>query len=93
MNYFLVERVLPGMTRASLAALQRALREATRRLSSPNAAVRYVASVYVPRRQTCLCLFKAEDAALVRKANETAQAPFTSIQEAVALFEDTGAEP
>jgi hypothetical protein len=93
MTYFLVERSLPGMTQACLAALQRALREATHRLSTPSVAVRYMGSVYVPRRHTCLCLFEAADAELVRKANETAQAPYTSIQEAVALFADAGAKP
>jgi Protein of unknown function (DUF4242) len=48
--------------------------------------VRYVGSVYLPRRETCLCLFEATDAELVRRANETAQAPFSRIQEAVLLF-------
>jgi hypothetical protein len=91
MNYFLVERSLPGMTHASLAALQRALREATQRVTTPVKAVRYVGSLYLPRRQTCLCLFEAADAELVRKANETAQAPYTTVQEAFALFADTGA--
>jgi hypothetical protein len=86
MTCFLVERSLPGMTHTSLTALQRVLREATHRLGTPASPVRYVGSVYLPRRETCLCLFEATDAELVRRANETAQAPFSRIQEAVLLF-------
>jgi len=93
MNYFLVERSLAGMTQGNLNSLQRALREATHRLSTSSVAVRYMGSVYLPRRQTCLCLFEAAHPELVRIANETAQAPYSSIQEAVALFADTGAKP
>ena len=86
MNCFLVERSLAGMTPSSLAALQRALRVATQRANAPGAPVRYIGSVCVPRKQTCLCLFEADDLALVHRANEMAQAPFNYIQEAMALF-------
>ena len=93
MNYFVVERSLPGMTQASLTALPRALHEASRRLSTPSMAVRYVGSVYMPRSQTCLCLFEAAGVELVRTANEIAQTSYTSIQESVLLLVDTGAKP
>ncbi|HYW89320.1 MAG TPA: nickel-binding protein [Chloroflexota bacterium] len=86
MTWFLVERRLPGMTLASLSALQRALREATHRLSPPSAPMRYLGSIYLPGRGKCLCLFEADHVELVRAANDTAQAPFSSIHEAVALF-------
>jgi len=87
MNCFLVERNLPGLTAASLATLQRALRAASQRLSTPDAPVRYVGSIYQLRRQTCLCLFEATGADIVRLTNETAQAPFTHIHDTVVLFE------
>ncbi len=90
MNCFLVERSLPGMTHASLTALERALREATQRLTTPSAPVRYLGSVYLPRRDTCLCLFEAANLCLVREANETAQAPFSQIQEALVRLPDSG---
>ena len=61
MSWFLVERHLSGLTHAGLSALQRALGEATLRLSTPSAPVRYVGSVYLPRQDTCLCLFEAAD--------------------------------
>ncbi len=92
MNYFLVERSLPGMTQPRLAALQRALHEATHRVSSPTNAVRYVGSVYLPRTERCLCLFEAADVDAVRTANDTAQTPYTTIQEGVVLLVDTGAQ-
>src|SRR5262249_26032188 len=92
MSWFLVERTMPGLTEAGLTALQRALRAATRRLSTPSAPVRYVGSVYLPRRDACLCLFEAAEPRLVREANETAQAPFSRIQEAEVRPGDGGVE-
>jgi len=85
MHCFLVERNLPRMTDASLVALRRALREATRRVSTPEAPVRYLASMYLPSTDTCLCLFEASSAQLVRAANATAQAPVRTILEAVVM--------
>ena len=86
MNYYLVERRMPGMTQASLVALQRALGAATHRLGTPGSPVRYIGSVYLPQRDTCLCLFEATDPGRVRRANDTAQAPYDQIHEAVALL-------
>jgi len=48
--------------------------------------MRYLGSIYLPGRGKCLCLFEADHVELVRAANDTAQAPFSSIHEAVALF-------
>ena len=90
MNCFLVERSLPGMSHASLTALERVLLEATHRLSTPSAPVRYLGSVYLPRRDTCLCLFEAANLGLVREANETAQVPFSQIQEALVRLSEIG---
>lgn len=93
MSWFLVERHLSGLTHAGLSALQRALGEATLRLSTPSAPVRYVGSVYLPRQDTCLCLFEAADPRLVRHVNDTAQAPFSHIQQAEVRLTDRGIDP
>jgi Protein of unknown function (DUF4242) len=87
MTNFLVELSFRGMTRADLTALRCALREASTRLSTPRAPVRYVGSVYQLRLQTCLCLFEATTAYAVRSVVDTAQVPFSSLQEAVLLLE------
>jgi hypothetical protein len=84
MNCFLVERNLPGMTAASLDALQRVLHAASQRLTTPTAQVRHLGSVYVPRTHRCMCLFEAHSAELVRLVNDTAQAPYSTVQEVVA---------
>jgi hypothetical protein len=87
MTCFLVERSMPGMTDVSLAALQRALTAAADRLTASTSPVRYIGSIYLPRRDTCLCLFEAPDEGLVRAVNDNAQAPFDSIQASVVLLE------
>ena len=85
MPTFAVYRYLPELTAGQLGALRRALTEAARRVSADGPAVRYLHSTYLPARSQCVCLFTAADADAVAKANEVAQAPFTGIEEAVAL--------
>jgi len=38
----------------------------------------------VPRTHRCICLFEAHSAELVRLVNDTAQAPYSTVQEVVA---------
>jgi hypothetical protein len=83
MPMFVVHRHLPGLTSAHLHAVQRALTEAVRRVTAEGDQVRYVRSTYVPSRSQCLCVFHAEAADAVAWANEIAQVPFTSIDEAL----------
>jgi hypothetical protein len=80
---FLVDRTLPRMTEALLLEAQRLLHEATRRVSSTGAAVRYLGCIFVPGEDRCLCLFEASDLATVRRVNEVAQVPFRRISSAV----------
>ena len=86
---FLVERRLPGMSLAHLAAAHRALAASARRLSSGGDRVRYLRSTFVPADARCLCAFEATSGELVRRVNELAQVPFVSIQEAIE-FQDPG---
>jgi hypothetical protein len=83
MAMFVVNRHLPGLTPAHLQAVRRALTEAVRRVSTEGEAVRYVRSTYVPSRSQCLCVFRADTVDAVARANEIAQVPFTSIDEAI----------
>jgi hypothetical protein len=80
---FVVERTLPGMSLEHLAAAHRALAESSRRLSSGDDRVRYLRSTFAPARARCLCVFEATSGDLVRRVNEVAQVPFTSIDEAI----------
>ncbi len=85
MPMFAVNRYLPGLTATQLRALHRALAEGARRLSAEGPVVRYVRSTYVPARSQCVCLFAADTAEAVARANEIAQVPFTNIDEALDL--------
>jgi hypothetical protein len=80
---FLVDRTLPGMTEELLVEAQRLLHEATRRVSSTGAAVRYLGCIFVPDEDRCVCLFEANDLATVRRVNEVAQVPFRRISSAI----------
>jgi len=82
---FAVNRYLPGLTAAQLRVLHRVLTEGARRASAEGPIVRYVRSTYVPGRSQCVCLFTADTAEAVARANEIAQVPFTNIDEAVDL--------
>jgi hypothetical protein len=85
MTMYLVERTLPGLTVADLAEAQLALVASCARLSARGSRVRYLRSLLVPDRGRCLCLFEAGAAELVARANDTAQFPFTRIDEVVDL--------
>jgi Protein of unknown function (DUF4242) len=80
---FLVDRTLPGMTEELLAEAQRLLHEATRRVSSTGAAVRYLRCIFIPDEARCVCLFEASDLATVRRVNEVAQVPFRRISSVI----------
>ena len=64
-------------------AVQRALTEAVRRVSAEGQPVRYLRSTYVPSRSQCVCVFRADTIDAVTRANEIAQVPFTSVDEAI----------
>ena len=83
MPMFVVNRHLPGLTPAHLHAVRRALSEAVRRVTAEGEPVRYVRSTYIPSRSQCVCVFRADTVDAVTRANEIAQVPFTSIDEAI----------
>jgi len=80
---FLIDRSLPGITLGQLAALRQAVHVACRRLSADGQSIRYLGSTFLPAQSRCLCLFEAADKGVVVMANETAQAPFSRVDEAL----------
>ncbi len=85
MPVFLVERLLPGVEVEQIAAAQKRAIEAGKMLTAEGKQVRYIRSTFVPGEHTCMCLFEAPNAELVREANERAEVPFTRIVEALDL--------
>jgi Protein of unknown function (DUF4242) len=94
MTAYIVERALPGLSARHRSAMQYALREASRRLTSSGSPVRYLGSTFVPARSRCFCLFEAANLDLVKAVNEAALVPYLAINEAVDLrLSDRDAEP
>jgi hypothetical protein len=83
MPIFAVTRYLPGLTTAQLDAVRSALVEAARRVEAGGVTVRYIRSTYVSASSECLCVFRAETADAVTRANEIAQVPFRRVDEAI----------
>jgi hypothetical protein len=85
MAVYMVERELPGVSMEQLAAAQRAAIETGEQFTAKGKNVRYIRTTFVPNESSCMCLFEADDADLVREVNEAAQIPFTRIVEALDL--------
>lgn len=79
LSKFVVER-RPAIPAEALPMLRDALTDACRRLTARGQTVRYLGSTSVPTEGCLLCFFEGVSADAVRKANQTAQAPFTSIR-------------
>jgi hypothetical protein len=88
MPTYLVERVLPGATMASVEAVCMATGEACRAVAAEGRPVRYLRSTFTPGDSRCRCLFEAPSAELVRVVNEAAQVPYSRILLAVDLAHD-----
>ena len=81
----MVDRDLPGITLEELAALQRAELAASQQYTTEGRAVRYLRSMFIPGEARCICLFEADDEAVVVAVNEAARLPFTRIVAALDL--------
>lgn len=88
---FLVERRLPTITERELDMLQSALTDASARLSGRGEPVRYVRSTFLPVQGRLLSYFEAMSAEAVRTVNDSALAPFTSLEPAIELPEPSEA--
>jgi hypothetical protein len=85
MGVYLVDRDLPGITAEGLALLQRAELGASEQLTAAGQPVRYLLSLFIVGEARCLCLFEAEDEAVVAALNQAARLPFTRIVAALDL--------
>jgi hypothetical protein len=85
--FFLVERYLPAIDAASLAALGARFAATTAAMRGEGRAVAWIHSVFVAEDESCLCLFCAETLELVEEANRRAGVPFDRIVGAIAAGE------
>jgi hypothetical protein len=83
---YLAECRMPSLTDSDLALLHGTLAAAARRLSRRTHRVRYLRSTYVPAQGRLLCWFEATDGEIVRAVNESAQAPYVSLDTAIELL-------
>ena len=79
MPVYVVERVVPGATLASVEAMRLATGEACRASSAVGKPIRYVRSTFTPGESRCRCLFEAANADLVREVNDAAQVAYSRI--------------
>ena len=82
---YLVERRLPGVTPASVAAMQQAAGAVCQGLAAEGRPVPYLRSILTPGESCCRCVFEAPTAAPVQEVNEAAQLPYNRIILAVEL--------
>lgn len=92
MPLYMVERILPGATIATLETLRQSAEGACRAFAAGVKPVRYHRSIFIPGESRCLCLFDAATAALVQEVNEAAQIPYDRIVLAVELPHTAPAE-
>jgi hypothetical protein len=81
-NAFLVERYVPGITRARLDAVERRLRRAVRDLAEAGAEIRLVSSAFVPAEEVVLSVFEALAEETVIEANARSGARVDRVQPA-----------
>lgn len=85
MSVYMVERDLKGISMEDLGGAQKAAIETSKSFTSEGKPVRYIRSTFLPGEGACMCLFEADDKALVQQVNEEAKLPFTRIVEALDL--------
>ena len=85
MSVYMVDRDLPGVTAAQLAAAQRAAIDTSEKFTLEGKPVRYIRSTFIPKESHYMCLFEAESARAVEEVNRSAGIPFTRVVEAMEL--------
>ena len=79
MPIFMVDRILPGITKEQLAGAQKKAIETSQQFTAQSKPVRFIRSMFIPDEAHCMCLFEAPNAERVREVNEAAKLPFTRI--------------
>ena len=85
MSVYMVERSLKGISMDDLGAAQQAAIATAQAMTAQGTPVRYIRSAFVPESGACRCLFEADEAAAVKRVNETAGLPFDRVVEAMDL--------
>ena len=90
---FVVERFVPGLSRAALVAALGELERTIARFRSAGRDITYLGSTIVPSDEACYCRFKATDAETIADANRAAGVPFDRIVPALHLERSTHPRP
>ncbi len=85
MSVYMVERDLKGISMEDLAGAQKAAIATAEGMRNDGAAISYIRSTFAPEDGRCMCLFDGESADQVKKLNDTAGLPYTSIVPALDL--------
>ena len=80
---FLVERYVPGLTEASLAALADRLEHAAEEIRGRGVPVSWLGSTAILGEETTFCVFRARSSKEVRSVNALAAVPYERIIEAL----------
>ena len=83
MARFLVERYVRGDVRQIAAEVERRSREATDALTAEGIAVAYLGSMVLPDDAACFCLYEADSALDVERANDRAGLSYLRITRAL----------
>lgn len=79
MPTFMVDRSLPGITKAQLEQAQTAAIEMSKQFTINGKPVRYIRSMFLPEESRCMCMFESQSPEYVKLLNQTANLPFTRI--------------
>jgi hypothetical protein len=85
MTVFMVERNLKGITMPAVAAAQQAAIAQGKKMTSAGTPIRYIRSTFAPDDGRCFCLFEGASSTDVRKLNDDAKIPYSSVVEALDL--------
>lgn len=85
MTVYMVERNLKGIAMNDLTAAQKAAISTANSYTDKGMPMRYIRSTFAPEDGRCMCLFEAQGADDVRRLNDEAKLPYSSIVEALDL--------
>lgn len=85
MKVFLVERDMLGISLDGLGEAKDAANRQVTIMRAEGTEVRYLRTTFVPGDGRCMCLFEAEDEAVVRTLNDDAGLPYHRVIEAYDL--------
>lgn len=85
MTVYMVERDLKGISMEDLGGAQKAAIATAGKMSGEGEKISYIRSTFAPEDGRCMCLFEAQSEEQVRRLNDTAGLPYTSVVKALDL--------